>query len=241
MLISPELPTGSDIEAWVNTHAEGDQIARLVEEKLAQYEMPKDIQQQLKCYVPLTAKLLRDGALVSLSDVFHGVMSRDKLLASRTSTVRFNQDTTKVLWLEGVAGSGKTLAGWYLRHYFVHRSDFGLPMYRTSFVVSLKEFKSVIMSQGDILGEYLRKYQHITDDSSRYNTLRNAANWVVVLDGLDEVGLRQPINLIEDCKLHFWHRCTFVITCRSAVCHKNDIAKFVAPMRGKLWLQANNV
>jgi WD40 repeat protein/serine/threonine protein kinase len=227
--------------------------------------LPYHVEMQMRMYVPLRCTFGRAGD--NTPDPFDMSQFVNRLLLSNADSksssdnwtmnqllsdvkqlykVSLSQERARVVLLEGIAGSGKTLTAWHvwrqaLRAVAEHANDTGfclthcvIPVY-----ISLVEYRHAAKN-GTLLEEFIsRKFgsafpQSVSDV---VNCLQQHARLLIILDGLDELN-DKILNVLECNHLHEWQSSMVIICCRSGfLANRTDITNRVAHVNTVLHLE----
>ena len=207
------------------------------------------MQRCLEIYVPLQFSLLppRPGEMVSSSQgspLEHLMLALltgtlDDIYACFPETSRPNM-STRVFFLQGYAGAGKSLFCWYAMKYFdieIKTLSSATPYCRVPIVISLPIVKSRVSESPfdflvlGILDAYpaLKSCFEALDRKHRQDLFTNIP-FLFFLDAVDELFDENVINCVN--RLYNpteWRNSIFVITCRSEVLKSSVVSSSLPP------------
>jgi WD40 repeat protein len=200
--------------------------------------MPEHIQSQHGAFVPLSASLTKIhgaaefSAQKTLAKYAQGEKRCRALLDhAELEAHAIDDNEISVLFLQGIAGSGKSLTAWHVWHSIVTSYDAKNDNPIIPLVISLPEFKDDALN-GTLLTAYFRRYfeSHFTTDRSLHDILtllKRHARFLLILDGLDELG-DKTTNIYVKNELASWHGPVW-ISCRSGFLSDEEIGRLIAP------------
>jgi WD40 repeat protein len=215
--------------------------------------LPQFVDMQMRMYVPLHCTHGRkshdnDSSVFDVSNVLQQLLNVNRpcdewttagLLSDVKELGSLQLDSSqriRVILLEGIAGSGKTLTGWHMWSKALKQCDeIGIGSVVPVFI-SLPEYRQAVKS-GTLMETLISRkfggvFPHKVADVIR--VLKEHARLLIILDGLDELNDKN-LNVFEHNSLHEWRSSIVIISCRSGFLNStSDITKCIAAAEGTL-------
>jgi WD40 repeat protein len=208
---------------------------------LSKYVIPEPFASQIRLHVPVRcstrphdpdAKLRLDTVLEKL---LHGTTSRSQLLTDLDSSDSKqhcgSSSQIRVLLIEGIAGSGKSLSSYAAVKSAIKS---GLSATMLPLFISLPHYashaKSGTLMRHALQDKFCIPHRHIDDTLDACKS----GNFLIILDGLDELNDRS-FNVIMHNNLHLWQNSVLCITSRTGFLHSaSDVINLIAPKNDAL-------
>ena len=196
----------------------------------AEQECDQDVatSQGLSLYVPPHASPLAVSPSVLLDDYEQQlrdgrVFDLEQYVERNCITVR---EAAPVLCLLGNAGAGKSLFGRHLERHMWAAQCTRLPLFISLPIVFAKRDR--LTSPFDVVETFLVEHRNIPASSC---ALLREQEWIIILDGFDEVAYNSQEPFSTHCGLHKWPGANVIVSCRSEQLRRP--AELLFPLGGR--------